>query len=702
MTSRIKVLMPNADDLMLLLSRGMEARYSIILALAMALASGLTHGQTLHHAISLQYNAPDSAIALAEAIANSTANDTLKSNALEVVGIASMVMGQFPASFNAHSEALLLRRQIGWRSGIGHSLNNMGLVTHRLGNLEEAMKLFLNCLKIAEEIPDSVLLTRVYGNIGNIYEEQGDLDRALQYYVRGLEVLKSSEASHILANTLHNVALVHSRQGSYDTALVYWHRALHTRETLKDERGKAHALNNMGSLIYASQRLYTTADSLYDIAYHIYERLNDPHGMSMVSGSMGSSAFHAGKAKEAITLCERSLALAKDHGFDEYARTACLCLADAYSSLGQYQKANQFLRDHIRLVVDADVVVSGRKAALMEQRYEHEKEQLRQQTLADEELKRQQLMRNMSIILGILGFLLFLVQYDSYRKKQRANLMLQEKNTEILHQKELIAEKNKEVTDSIRYAQRLQQARLPKSEDFARLFACHHILYLPKDIVSGDFYWLEEANGHTYVAVADCTGHGVPGAMVSMVGIQGLNRAVLELGMTSPSAILTFLSQHMEEAFNKGESTVRDGMDMALCIIPADRSSISFAGANNSLIQITQRSEMKGAILRSSYHGSQLFEWKADRRSIGGHNDNKDFTEHTVSLSTGDKIALCSDGYADQFGGARNRKFSSNRLRELILQSTHSGNWQLLNSEFAAWKGTYEQIDDVTVLVLEV
>lgn len=683
----------------MLLSRVMAARISIVALLMLHMVATMAQNQPLQRAFSLQYTAPNTAIAIADSIANATADDTLRSKALEVKGIAKMVKGAYMEAYAAHSLAFELRKDLGWRTGMGHALNNMGLVTYKMGDLAGAMHLFLQCLKLAEAIPDSMLLTRVFGNIGNIYEEQGELDRALEYYTRALPMLQHGENNHILANTLHNIALVHSRMGTYDTAMAYWHRTLELRSRLNDDRGTAHALNNMGSQIFAKQALHATADSLFTIAFNIYQRLNDAHGMSMVSGSKGASAFQAGNTAEAIKLCELSLALAQTHGIEEYERTACLCLADAYAATGKHPQANAHLLHYIKLVENADMVASGRKAALMEQRYTHEKEQVRQQTLAQEELKRQQLLRNMSILLGILGFLLFLVQYDSYQKKQRANILLEKKNKEILHQKEQIAEKSKEITDSIKYAQRLQQARLPKQEEFQRLFPLNHLLYQPKDIVSGDFYWLEQANGHIYIAVADCTGHGVPGAMVSMIGIQGLNRAVLELGMTSPAKILQFLSQHMEEAFNKGDNTVRDGMDMALCVIPDHRKTLTFSGANNPLLHLSQSPDIENATLRKTTDQIHLYEWKADRKSIGGQFGITTFTDHTVPLSAGDRLMLFSDGYADQFGGPRNRKLGSARLRENIMLAAQNNNWQMLSDYFHEWKGEFEQIDDVTVVV---
>lgn len=558
--------------------------------------------QNLQDAIGLQYDRPDSAITIANSIATSAdADEKLRSNAFEVVGIALMVKGELKASFEAHAQALKLRETLEWQGGIGHSLNNMGLASSKMGDLAGAVELFLRGLGIAEASNDSVLMTRIYGNIGTLYEEQREFDRALDYYERSLSILEKREDRRILGNTLHNIAVIYGRKEKYAEAISIWKRALAIRALDGDQRGTAHALHNFGSLVYASQREFRSADSLYGLSLSMYEALDDRWGMSMVLGSMGQSSLATDRLNLAIDQCQHSLTLAEEVDAVEYEISACRCLADAYTLTADHQLANVHLNRLVRLSDSIRESDSGRKAALMEQRYAHEKAQLLQRTIAEEEIKRQHLLRNMSVALGMMGILLFLVQFNSYRKKLKVNEMLEDKNVEIEASKEQLVHKNKEVTDSIQYAKRLQDARLPRSDIFHQNFSEFHVLYRPKDIVSGDFYWMETLQEHTLIAVADCTGHGVPGAMVSMVGIQGLNRAVQEQRLISPAEILSQLSDLVEDAFNRsGETTVRDGMDIALCVIAPDRKRLVFSGANNSLWQVSRTAEIEGATLRNS------------------------------------------------------------------------------------------------------
>jgi len=660
--------------------------------------------QNLQDAIGLQFNRPDSAIVIANSIATSAeADDKLRSNAFEVVGIALMVKGELRESFDAHTKALKLRETLEWHGGIGHSLNNMGLASSRMGDLAGAMELFLRSLSIAELNNDSVLMTRIYGNIGTLYEEQREYDRALEYYERSLRILEKREDRRILGNTLHNIAVIYGRKEKYPEAIGIWKRTLAIRTLDGDQRGTAHALHNFGSLVYASQRKFHSADSLYALSLTIYESLDDRWGMSMVLGSMGQASLASGRLNDAISQCHRSLTLAEEVDAVEYEISACRCLADAYTLIADHRLANIHLNRLVYLRDSISESDSGRKAALMEQRYAHEKAQLLQRTIAEEEIKRQHLLRNMSVALGMMGILLFLVQFNSYRKKLKANELLEDKNVQIEASKEQLAHKNREVTDSIQYAKRLQDARLPRTDMFLRFFSACHVIYWPKDIVSGDFYWVEQLDGHILVAVADCTGHGVPGAMVSMVGIHGLNRAVLEQRLSSPATILNLLDEHVRESFNKrGDKTVSDGMDMALCVISPDRQSLTFSGANNSLWQISHSAHIEGAKLRESQGGLHLHEWKADRRSIGGFFDSGEFTEHIVPILPNDTFVMFSDGYADQFGGERGRKLGSARFRQLALSAAASSDFASLDRHLTEWMGQEEQVDDVSVVCFRV
>jgi len=669
----------------------------------------MAHAQSLGDAIALQHDRPDSAIVIARSIAQSSSDSRLRSNAHEVIGIALMNKGHYADAYSEHAMAFSLREELGWENGIGHSLNNMGLVLRKMGDPEGSMEHTLRALEVAEGIADTSLLTRILGNIGTIHEAQGDFDRAIHYYGRCLDLLGDDGDMMVLGNTLNNTAMIYSKQGEMEKAWNFWRRTLHIRELANDRRGLALALNNIGTLYFLRLGDRAAADSVYALSHAIYAEMNDRLGLAMVTGSIGLSALAKGHTARAVEMCGNSYQLARETANIPYLLSASKCLADAYAETGDHRSSNRYLRQYAAIMDSLSISDPERKAALMEQRFRYDRERTRtemerehERALAESEIRRQHQLRNMSGVLGLMALVLFFVQFSNYRKKQQANELLQAKNEEITIQKEEITTKNREITESIEYARHLQQARLPKHTSFDRYLSWWHVLYRPKDIVSGDFYWLEKVDDHVFVAVADCTGHGVPGAMVSMIGIHGLNRAVLEQRLKSPATILENLMGHFEEAFSNSAAEVRDGMDISLCVIAPERRTLTFAGANNPLWQITTQAEAGSDNLRDSLDNLHLIEWKADRASIGGHATGKAFTDQIVPLLPDDVLVMMSDGYADQFGGPDGKKFGSRRLRSTVLSSVMEGKAELLDTTHDHWKEREEQVDDVTVMLFKV
>jgi serine phosphatase RsbU (regulator of sigma subunit) len=258
-----------------------------------------------------------------------------------------------------------------------------------------------------------------------------------------------------------------------------------------------------------------------------------------------------------------------------------------------------------------------------------------------------------------------------------------------------LEKKNKDVMSSIEYARRIQQAILPSEGAIGKGFVENFVLYLPRDIVSGDFYWFAEKNEHSLIAAVDCTGHGVPGAFMSIIGHSNLNKIVVEQGYTEPDAILRKLDREITNALKQqeGDSESRDGMDVALCSLNIFEGILSFAGAQRAMYVIRQ---------------GEIIEFKGDSFSMGGNfkskKKQKEFTKHEIALEKDDTIYIFSDGYPDQFGGLDNRKFTSKQFKELLVRiQTYSLEEQknILKREFDIWKGAYKQMDDVMVIGLK-
>lgn len=314
----------------------------------------------------------------------------------------------------------------------------------------------------------------------------------------------------------------------------------------------------------------------------------------------------------------------------------------------------------------------------MKHEYELQLKEKEANTLREvEERKTEIFLRNIFVGFSIAALVLLILVFRNYREKKKAH-------EEVTLQKVIVEKKNKEILDSITYAKRLQSAILPPARLVKEYLSDSFILYKPKDIVAGDFYWMEQKEGIVLFAAADCTGHGVPGALVSVICNNGLNRSVREYGLTDPGAILNKTREIVIQEFDKSEDEVKDGMDISLCAIKG--KELKWAGANNPIW-----------IMRTG----EIMEIKANKQPIGKYGELRDFTTHTVELQTGDVIYISTDGFQDQFGGENGKKFKASNFKKLIASIQHMSmdeQKKAIDMAFEAWKGSQEQVDDVCVI----
>ena len=286
----------------------------------------------------------------------------------------------------------------------------------------------------------------------------------------------------------------------------------------------------------------------------------------------------------------------------------------------------------------------------------------------------------------------------------------------LVHKNAVIETKNREIIDSITYAGYIQKAILPSASHIRKYHEGMFVFYRPKDIVSGDFYWVNRTDRCLIFSVADCTGHGVPGALLSMVGHDGLNRCINENHLERPADILDRLTAMVREAFDNAEREVEDGMDMSLCSLDLESNTVEFAGANNPLWIVRSKQEGSSGIREADegenvpeftmeMDGCMLAEIRPDKRPVGNFVTSESFTNHRFSLSKGDTVYLFSDGFADQFGGPKGKKFKYRPLKEFLL-SIHNlpmeEQERIIDSTFMAWRGNLEQVDDVTLMGIRI
>jgi len=326
----------------------------------------------------------------------------------------------------------------------------------------------------------------------------------------------------------------------------------------------------------------------------------------------------------------------------------------------------------------------------------------------------------------ISGFLLVLVLtllvIRGYNQKQKAYALLEIQNKQITQQKEEIAanrdeiaQQRNEITDSIKYSKRIQTAVMPPETLIKCLLPDHFVFFRPKDIVSGDFFWVQKSGDDVLWASVDCTGHGVPGAFMSIIGYNGLNRAIKEYNLLHPGEILDKLNHLVAETFRQdntadntiipGDVNIRDGMDIALCSFNSESMKLEFAGANNPLYIVRKKGspllvndESLSADLENE--SNALFEIKADRQPIGNYAGTSSFINQVIQLAPGDSLYTFSDGFADQFGGPKGKKFMARQLKSLFLEIeklSMPDRHKVLEDRFLKWKESFDQIDDVLV-----
>jgi serine phosphatase RsbU (regulator of sigma subunit) len=412
--------------------------------------------------------------------------------------------------------------------------------------------------------------------------------------------------------------------------------------------------------------------------------------MALCFNSLGSLFSDQKNYEKAAEYAKQSLKLAEEIGSPDDERNAYGSLSECYYKTGKYREAYDNMRKYYEKSDSLRNQSKVKEITQLEMQYEFDKKQKetefetqKKEIAQREEMKSQKLIRNFFFIAFALTLVLLFFIYKEYRAKRRANILLEKQKAEI-------EEKNREITSSIRYAKRIQEATLPVERVFRQFLHDSFVFYKPKDIVSGDFYWVDNVNGQILFAVADCTGHGVPGAFISIIGYNGLNRAVHEFHLSSPDAILNKLNEIVNDTLRQTfeESIIRDGMDIAVCRFIPGKMLLEYSGANNPLYHIRNGNI---SIIRS------------DRQPIGHFMDysHKPFTLKEINVQRGDMVYLFSDGYPDQLGGPDGKKLKYQNFQKLLLsvsELTPEQQHSSLENYFMNWSEHYPQLDDVCLV----
>jgi len=518
----------------------------------------------------------------------------------------------------------------------------IGNIYESFGDYETALEHCQKAYRVAKKIDYALGIGEVQSVLGLIYSRLSDHDRALKAFEEGLRIREEQGDQLAVASSLNRIARTYTLKKQYEKALIYYKKSLRIREKLDQIEVVSWTYLGLAST-YEDMSALNDAKGYYQkILGDAEDHLDNRCKLQAMLG-MGRTLCKMKQEKEALTYFEDSRALAEQLEAKPLLVEAHHALADYFESIGDFEKALIHYKLYRR--IHEDVLNDDTRIRL----------------------------KNQQITFAI-------------EKSEKEKEIYQLRNVELKSAYD-------EITESIDYASRIQIAMLPHHEILTRFFPEHFVLFLPKNIVSGDFYWSAKIGSKIVFAVADCTGHGVPGALMSMLGISFMNEIVVERGHTNPGEILDILRREVICALKQtgSEDEQHDGIDMALCSYDTKSGILEYAGAFNPLYLI---------------RNGNLKLYKADRMPVCYYHGMEDpFRTISIQLKKGDQLYLFSDGYADQFGGPYRKKFKFKAFQEILVeyhQEKMEKQKELLHEQFLNWKGDVDQYDDVVLLGIRI
>ena len=535
---------------------------------------------------------------------------------------------------------------LAYKSGIAYSFRCLGAAYSMLSQYQIALSDLQKAFVMFFELDNKHAIATTLRSIGNIYKSLTQIEKALEHYYNALRFAKEVGDDQGVAFIYAHIGEAKFLKQDYEPALDFMIKAVETHTAINDEFGLANAYITLGQIYLATDQSQKALGYILQ-AITISNKINHLRGIANANTLLGNYYRDQNNFTKALYPHQIAMSAAQEMSEKNLISQIYKNISEVYSKAGNFEKALETYKryDEVKTIVqnmNNEITLKTLQAQFELEQAEKEKE--------------------------IYKF----------------------KNIELAKANSLIEAKNKDITDSIRYAKHIQEAILPDRSYMAKYLKEFFILYKPKDIVSGDFYWFLEKNGLLYLAAVDCTGHGVPGAFVSIVGGNILNQVVRQGNFTKAADILNEVNRHFNMTIRQTfeESTVKDGMDLALCVIDLNNMCLDFCGAYNPIYLIRD---------------GELSAYKGNKFPVGTFigDEVKIFEGHNIPIRKGDMIYLFSDGFADQFGGKENKKLMPRRFREVIIaNAAQAPKVQLyaLESFFEDWRGHNEQVDDILVV----
>jgi serine phosphatase RsbU (regulator of sigma subunit)/Tfp pilus assembly protein PilF len=654
-----------------------------------------THLVTLYNKLAYEYNEQNDSTALgyakkAIALATKTGFDRGLAMAYGSYANALGNTGKYYDEITYHNKAAAIWKKEGVANAWAKELGNLAITEWTVGDYTPATDHCLQSIHIYDSTGNKFQEAVGRMTLGNIYFDEKIYPEALTCYRLALKLNNESQKNEMVnAGLLLDIGNIYNRKKLNDSALFYYNQSLAVLEKIGTPRQKAIILNNIGTVL-ENQEKHAEAMEHYRRSFSLRMSIGDSDGVCSVYQNMGNVHADIKQFDSALYYYNLALGIALRLNIRSQEVSCYGDIYACYADMGKYKEAFEYQSKY--LVLNDSLIGAENMSSVSELREKFDAEK-RERQIRDLEinakLDAEHSQRNIMLMLVVVLSTLLLASffYFRYRSKTKINHTLEQQNAEITLQK-------KSIDDSINYAKRIQDSILPPETQIKRVLPNSFILYEPKDVVSGDFYWLDSKDKYSVFAAVDCTGHGVPGALMSVVGFNLLNQAVNEMGLTKPADII----HHLDYGVNKllrqsdGGNTVKDGMDLALCSYDSSTRILQYAGVFNPAYIISK---------------GEFIQLKPDKFPIGINADGVTdiYTNHEIQLYPGDMIYLFSDGYADQFGGPLGKKFKYTRFRELLLSIyllPCEEQKKRLKKDFVDWKGGLEQVDDILVIGVRV
>ena len=612
----------------------------------------------------------------AEKIANSCNIPLYKAKCLQLKGHFYKKRGDFSIAIDFYNQVADIFKEIKDLRLLAGVYNNLGATYTDKGEYQKAAEYLNKALRYIDQFNDSATKAKILLNIGLVFYYQKNYDKALDYYNQSLQIRKKLNDKKSLSLVYNNLGIVNYYKNNTAKAIDYFKKSLKLNQETDNIRGMSMPLFNIAEL-YFFRNNYDSALLYYQKSYIIDTTLKDKANIakSLEKQAEINLVFH--NRKIALKIAKEALKLSVNIDSKEDIKDCYKLLSNIYSEDHDLLNALYYSN----LCNDIKDIIYSRQSAEMiadlQTKYETEKKDI---LLAkkDETIKHQIVISQIhfwGIVLALI-FVTVIYWYYFQKKKAYAVLEFQKKN----------------ITDSINYACRIQTALLPPQDLINKLLPEHFILFLPRDIVSGDFYWITISNEKTIIAVADCTGHGVPGAFMSMLGFAYLNEIVNKSPDIKANEILNELRSKVKNSLHQNNDNQNwDGMDIALAIIDPHTKILQYSGANNPI---------------AICHNSNISYLQPDKMPIGIYsNDSKPFSLREINLESNDIVYMFSDGYMDQFGGEKMKKLGKSNFDKLLIEAsemTIKAQRFFLEEKILEWMIDSDQIDDILVMGVKI